>query len=181
MHIKTGYKVSDAMTEKPITVAPITTVKECSKIMSSKHVGSMLVIDRSALVGILTEQDIVRKVVAEGKDSGKTKVKDIMNTELITIKPDADIYDALVVMRDKNIRHLPVIFKNKLVGYVTIKDILKIEPQLFEIIAEKIELQRKGIRHDSDGGICDACGKFNEELYTIEGLLYCDNCKRKKR
>jgi len=170
------------MTRKPITVGSQTTITECSTIMKNRHVGSMLVMEQGQLAGILTEQDIVRKVVSESMDPKTTKVEDIMVTDLITIKPDADIYDALVIMRDKNIRHLPVMYKKRFVGYVTIKDILKIEPQLFEIIAEKIQMQQdQRPTHEHGDGICDICGEYSTRLYTVEGLLYCDNCKRKKK
>ena len=133
----------DAMTRKPVVVKPDTTILECSNLMKDKHVGSLMVIQGEELKGILTEQDIVRKVVAKKIDSEKTKVKDIMVTEIISVNPESDIYEALVVMRDNNVRHLPVIYKGKMTGYLTIKDILKIEPQLFELIVEKFELREE--------------------------------------
>lgn len=180
-NIKTGYKVSDAMTKSPISITPEFTIDKCSKLMLEKHVGSMLIIDNGILKGILTEQDIVRKVVAKGLEPKKTRVKDIMIHELIIINPDSDIYDALVLMRDRNIRHLPVMHKKKMVGYLTIKDILKIEPQLFELLVERFELREE--THKPIGeeptlrGVCEECGEYNDELYHIEGIMYCDSCK----
>ena len=133
--MQTGFKVSDAMTKKPVEVSEDITIKKCAEIMKKHDVGSVLVKKKTKLVGILTEEDLVYKVVAEAKDAKKIKVKDIMVTRLITIEPDNDIYNALVKMSNNNIRRLPVIKDNKLVGILTLKDILKIQPQLFEIIA----------------------------------------------
>lgn len=180
--IKTGYKVSDAMTRKPISVAPDRTIYECSKIMLQNHVGSMLVVVKGELNGILTEQDIVRKVVAKGLDPKNTTVKDIMITNLITMQPDADIYDALVLMRDRNIRHLPIMHKKEMLGYLTIKDILKIEPELFELLVEKFELREESTKpvigeETMPEGICEMCGQHGDRLYHLEGILYCDSCK----
>ncbi len=141
--METGYKISDAMTRRPVTVGKETTIVECAQIMKKKHVGSLIIEDKGELVGIITEQDIARKVVAAELDPMTTKVEDIMVTNLITIDPDSDIYDSLVLMRNHNIRHLPVLVDGELVGYLTIKDILKIEPQLFEIIAERFELREE--------------------------------------
>src|SRR3989338_10637865 len=168
--MKSGYKVADAMTISPISVCASTTLLECAKIMSEKHVGAVVVKDNSHSIGILTEQDIVRKAVAKSASTNES-VKTFMETKLITITPDADIYDALIKMRDNNIRHLPVVEDNKMVGLLTIKDILKIEPDLFDIIVEKFELReesRKPInRVIPTEGICQTCGEYSENVNEI--------------
>lgn len=146
--MKTGYKVCDVMTKKPIAVASTTPIVDCARIMAENHVGSLLVSENKKLLGLLTEKDIVRKIVARGFDLEKIKASDAMNTNFISISPEKDIYDALVMMRDHNVRQIPVINKKVVVGYLTGKDILKIQPQLFEILADKIELreQRRKLR-----------------------------------
>ena len=177
--MKSGYKVADAMTINPISIGISTTLLECSRIMSEKHVGAVVIKDNSHSLGILTEQDIVRKAVAEGA-SVNEKVKDFMETKLITISPAADIYDALIKMRDNNIRHLPVVENGKLVGLLTIKDILKIEPDLFDLIVEKFELReenRKPInRIIPTEGICQECGEYSEDVKEVDGTVVCENC-----
>src|SRR3989338_3940903 len=177
--MKSGYKVADAMTISPISVCASTTLLECAKIMSEKHVGAVVVKDNSHSIGILTEQDIVRKAVAKSASTNES-VKTFMETKLITITPDADIYDALILMRDNNIRHLPVVEDNRMIGLLTIKDILKIEPQLFEIIVEKFELKesaRKPIsRVIPAEGLCEACGEYTEKIKNVNGSLLCELC-----
>ena len=180
--MKTGYKVVDAMTINPISVNADTTLLECARIMSEKHVGTVVVKDWNSL-GILTEQDIVRKAVANGANVNE-KVKDFMETKLITISPDMDIYDALIKMRDNNITHLPVVKNNEMVGLLTIKDILKIEPELFDLIVEKFELReesRKPINRIIPAeGICQECGEYSEKVKEINGIILCDNCSKQQ-
>jgi len=180
--MKSGYKVADAMTVNPVSINPDTTLLECAKLMSEKHVGAVVVKNWNS-VGILTEQDIVRKAVANGVDVNE-KVKGFTETNLITINPDADIYDALIKMRDNNIRHLPVVESNEMVGLLTIKDILKIEPQLFDLIVEKFELReesRKPVnRIIPTEGICQECGDYSEKVKEINGTVLCENCAKEE-
>ena len=138
----TGVKVGDAMTEKPVTVPSTLRIDKCAQLMAENHVGSLLVGEDGKVVGMFTERDIVRKIVAKGVQPWSVHAKDVMETKLVTIRPDEDVFEALRTMADYNIRHLVV--KNadgKFVGFITGKDILKIQPQLFEILSEKIELR----------------------------------------
>lgn len=142
--MKTGYTVHDCMTTKPVSADASETLQAVSKKMLENHVGALLVTEGEKPVGIVTEQDIVRKFVAQGVDPCGKTINDFRATqqkELITISPGADIYEALVKMRDYNIRHLPVVDDSKVIGLLTIKDVLKIEPQLFDLLVEKFELQ----------------------------------------
>tara|TARA_Y100000034_G_scaffold24312_6_gene28354 strand:+ start:844 stop:1290 length:447 start_codon:yes stop_codon:yes gene_type:complete len=139
--MKTGYKVCDAMTKKPIMVLPTTSIIECAKIMSANHVGSLLISEEKKILGLITEQDIVRKAVAQHNNLHKSKVEDHMEKRLHTIGPEVDIFDAIKMMGEHNIRHLPVMDDEEMLGFVTLKDILKIQPELFELMVDKIELR----------------------------------------
>ena len=144
--MKTGVRVSDAMTYDPIVVSPEIYLEEAAKLMKKKDIGSLVILEEDKLKGIITEWDIVRKAVAVGKKPKDTKAKDIMEAKLVKISPDSDIYDALLKMRNNDIRHLPVVRKNKLLGFLTLKDILKIQPELFDILVEKWEMRGNGER-----------------------------------
>src|SRR3989338_5889097 len=135
--MNTGYTVAYALTQEPVTISPLRSLRDAAKAMAKEHVGALLVRDKETLLGIITEQDIVRKGVAASGNAALRKVRDIMAANLITIEPDEDIFEALRIMRDENIRHLPVFNQGKFVGLVT----LKIEPDLYEILVEKIELR----------------------------------------
>ena len=168
--MKIGLKVADAMSQTPVTVQSTKSVLECSKIMFKRNVGSLLIANHDILQGILTEKDLV-KFISKGLDSKSTNVKDIMTKKIVIIEPDIDIYDALVKMRSQRVRRLPVIHKNKLVGMLTQNDILKLQPALFDILSEKVLLQKT-----SSEQICDNCGQ-KARLKDIDGRMLCKECR----
>ena len=94
-----------------------------------------MVIDKRGVVGIFSERDYARKVILKGKSSKTTPVSELMTKKVLYIDPGTSVKDCMVLMTEKNIRHLPVIENNQLVGIVTVGDVLKqlIEDQKFEI------------------------------------------------
>ncbi|MBR9676648.1 CBS domain-containing protein [Candidatus Woesearchaeota archaeon] len=139
--MRSGYKVCDVMTKKPVSIKPETTLLQAARKMATQHVGSLLVKDNGNLIGIITEQDIVRKAIAKDIHHRESTVADIMEQSLVTISPEKDLIDALKLMNSHNIRHVPVMDDQTMVGFLTSKDILKVQPELFEILAETIELR----------------------------------------
>ena len=182
--MKTGYKVYDCMTTKPVYISPEISLEECAKVMDVNHVGALVVKENHVSKGLITEQDIVRKVISKGINPLTKKVKDFMEKKLKTISPNSDIYDALIVMRDSNIRHLPVVDKGKMTGLLTLKDILKIEPSLFELLVEKFEIReekRKPLdRIIPTEAICQNCGAYSEDITKIKGMLLCERCAKEE-
>lgn len=176
--METGYKVGDAITTNPVTIKPGASLKQCATLMAKKHVGSILVEEKGEIIGILSEQDIVRKAVAKGT-AGKKKVKDLMEKNLITIAPDKDLFEAIRVMRDYNIRHLPVMHKGKFLGLVTMKDVLKMEPDLFDLLIAKFEVREEGkiLSAKENEGVCELCGQYTETLEYVDGIQVCPDCK----
>ena len=177
--MKTGVRVLDAMTKEPVVVDPELSLERCAKIMLQHGVGGVVVKDKGVLKGIVTEKDFVEKVVAKGLDPKKSRVKDVMKKSVVSIEPDKDIHDAIIRMRDNDVRRLPVVHDGKLVGLLTEKDILKIEPSLFELLVEKFRLREeagkpvflKGLKM----GECESCGAFGK-LHRREDRLLCDGC-----
>ena len=137
--MKTGIKVIDAMTKKPVSVTQDDTIRNCTQLMLNKHVGSLLVKEGEKLLGFLTERDLVR-MISMGVDPNTTRVKQIMTKKIVAISPEKDIYDAIVLMNKENVRRLPVIINNKIIGLITVRDILTIQPTLFELIMDKISI-----------------------------------------
>ena len=182
--MKTGYKVYDCMTTKPVSVSSDVSLQQCAKAMAKNHVGALVIKDDHKSIGLITEQDIVRKVIGKGINPVKKKVKEFMETKLKTISPNDDIYDALIKMRDFNIRHLPVVDNGKMVGLLTLKDVLKIEPQLFELLVEKFELReetRKPINRIIEReAICQGCGAYSEDITKVKGSLLCERCAKEQ-
>ncbi len=179
--MKTGLKVIDAMTKEPITVTPNKTAFECAALMKKEHVGSVIVENKGKIAGILSEQDLVYNLVADNKNPKKTLVKDIMTKEVITISPNKDITDAMLKMSELNVRRLPVVEEGKIVGMLTLKDVLKIEPQLFELIVDKIELREQRLkpinRVGDREGICELCNNYTPFLFNQDDSMVCKDCR----
>jgi CBS domain-containing protein len=108
------------------TVAPGTMVFDALAIMADKQIGSLVVMDNEKLVGILSERDYARKVILKGKSSQDTPVKEIMTTKVIHIHPNADLDQCLKLMTKHHIRHLPVVDKDRLVGILSIDDVINV-------------------------------------------------------
>jgi len=177
--MKTGIKVFDIMTKNPVCVNPEANIKKAAEVMLKKKVGGLVVTKNNKVVGIVTEKDLVR-IIAKSKNTEKIHVKKIMNKRVKTITPQEDIYSALLKMRKKDVRRLPVLDKKKLIGLLTIKDILKVQPGLFDLIIEKIKIRELRQKRVGSGkyleGECEICGNY-AQLVDTGGKLVCESCK----
>jgi CBS domain-containing protein len=107
------------------TIPPDATVFEAIEMMDNKNVGALLVMDGKKLVGMFSERDYTRKIVLRGKRSRETKVAEIMSTNLTVTHPREPVEKCLRLMTDKRIRHLPVLDGDKVVGVISIGDLVK--------------------------------------------------------
>ncbi len=171
--------VMDAMTKMPVVVGPDASVKECVELMLKFKVGSLIIQENKILKGIVTEKDLVEKMILDHLDPKKTKISSIMSDRVTTVYFDSDIMEAVKIMTKKDIRRLPVVDKNnKLVGLLTINDVLRIQPEMFEIILDKSRLFASTRKHiDSK---CDSCKTYGL-VRLINGKFLCDDCERNER
>lgn len=107
------------------STTPRTTVYDALRMMADKNVGALLVMDGEQVVGIFSERDYARKVVLQGRSSKETLVSEIMTSKLTTIHPDQTIEEAMELMTNKRVRHLPVIENDHLLGMISIGDVLR--------------------------------------------------------
>lgn len=116
-------------------IAPDDSVLDGIRMMADKGIGALLVMNNENLVGIISERDYARKVILEGRSSETTPVKDIMTTEVICAKPEQTVEECMLLMTENHIRHLPVKQDEKVVGVLSIGDLVKaiIEEQHFTI------------------------------------------------
>jgi len=114
-------KVKDIMTKTVLTVESNKTIAEAATIMTEKDVSGLIIMDQNTPIGIVTERDLVRRVLAKDRPS-TTKISEVMSTPLRVIDPEASLKEAAIKMTRKRIRKLPVIKDNKLVGIITSTD-----------------------------------------------------------
>ena len=117
------------------TIEPEATVYQALELMADKHIGALLVMKGDQLVGIFSERDFARSAFRTGKDCHAMHVNEIMTAEVIAIKPEFTMEDCMALMTQERIRHLPVVKEHKLVGVVSIGDVVKavIESQQYTI------------------------------------------------
>lgn len=110
---------------KVYTVAPGATVLEAARAMDAHNVGSLLVVDGDKPVGIFSERDLMRRVVVAGKDPAEVKVREVMSSEVWVVEPDTRVKEAMAIMTERRCRHLPVVEKGKVVGLISIGDLVR--------------------------------------------------------
>jgi CBS domain-containing protein len=115
--------IADAMTVRVVTVRPEETVQLAIARMNEENVGAVAVCEGQKLVGIFTERDVLR-LAGEGSQFGEIKMLDVMTTRVLTLTPDVEIIDAARLMREKKIRHVPVVEDGNVLGIVGIRDVM---------------------------------------------------------
>jgi CBS domain-containing protein len=177
--------VKDVMTSPVVTVEEVASANKVAELMLDNKVGSVMVVDKTGnAIGIITERDLVVRVLAKHAAPADAKAKEFMTTPLVTVEPDKTVTDAARMMNKKDIRRLGVLYKGKLVGIVSSKDILEVMPELFEIMQERTRIEGPAGPDEPEeaeesplSGYCDRCGLFSENLLQINGKYLCEDCR----
>jgi CBS domain-containing protein len=131
-----SLEVQDIMISKVVTVRATISVKEAVDTMNEHGIGCLVVVEKESPVGILTERDLLKRVLAKSKDPRKINVQEIMSKPLIVGKPDMLIEEVIKLMLDKKIKKLPIVENGKLLGLVTLTDIVSFQPQLIRVVKQ---------------------------------------------
>lgn len=178
--MKTDVTIRDIMSDNPIIISRKASVMDAAREMKGEGVGSLIIVDNGAPVGIVTECDILRKVVAEGKLPQEVTVEDIMSSPPVTISPDASLEEAIKLMGAHRIRRLPVVQDSKLVGMATERDMLQVSPLLLDVARELAAIGGSGEhpfrKREGLPGKCEGCGMLADRLTEIDGHLFCESC-----
>jgi len=135
--------VKDVMNADVKTIGPNETVKKSAILMNEYDIGSLIVVDDEKMVGIITERDLLKKIVAKSKESSKVKVRNVMNRRVIMIDPETSLSDAADIMNEHKIKKLPVLHEDNLVGIVTATDIIAAQPKMVEDLSKLFALQKQ--------------------------------------
>ena len=128
--------IKDVMVTDLVTVTADLNVKEAVKVMNDFEIGCLIVVEDGKAVGILTERDVLKRVVEKGKEPEKILVKDVMSKPLIVVNPEMGLEEAIETMFKNKIKKLPVVKDGKLVGLVTFTDIARIQPVMIKTIKQ---------------------------------------------
>ena len=183
--LRTRMLVKDAMSSPVVTTDEEVPSNKIAKLMEKNYLGCLIVTNKDGKpLGIITERDLVIRVLGKNLQPATVKAKDIMTSPLATIEPDATISDAARRMSRLDIRRLGVIYKGDLVGLISSKDILGIMPELIEIMMEKTRIESAGgpevaneVEESPLSGYCDRCGVYSENLKNVNGQYVCEDCR----
>lgn len=131
-----SLKVEDVMVKEVITIDENSSVKEASEVMNKFEIGCLIAVKKSKAMGIITERDLLKRVIADAKDASKTKVKDVMSSPLVVVEPDMELEEAVKLMFQMKIKKLPVVDEKRLVGLVSLTDIARFQPQMIKILKQ---------------------------------------------
>lgn len=127
---KITLKTANVMAKKVITVDEKASVKEAADTMNQFEIGSVITTRKGKPIGIITERDLLKRIVSEGRNAKTTKVKEIMSSPLVVISPDTDLEEAARLMFEMKIKKLPVTEQDRLVGLVSLTDIARAQPMI---------------------------------------------------
>lgn len=182
--LRTRMLVKDAMTSPVITTEEEASPNKVAKLMMENKVGCVVVTNKAGKpLGIITERDLVVRVLAKNVDPNTAKAEDFMTSPLVTIDPEAQINDAAKRMSRLDIRRLAVLYKDGLVGIISSKDILDVMPELLEIMQERTRIESASSSEETEeeeaplSGYCDRCGVYSENLKDVNGQNLCEDCR----
>jgi signal-transduction protein with cAMP-binding, CBS, and nucleotidyltransferase domain len=170
--------VREAMSSPVLTISENKKVTKVAQMMRDGKVGAIIIVNDDGLpVGIVTERDIVNRVVAEGISPEKITVKDVMSAPLKMVDPEMTLIDAMTLMDRMKIRRLGVKYKEQLVGLISSRDIIRLIPTIVEIIKEYREINNNLFYGPSTVGYCYRCEGYSPNLRQINGEFICEDCR----
>ena len=182
--IRPRMLVKDVMSSPVFTIDEDATVNEAARLMDQHELGCIIVTGKEGKpLGIITERDLVKRVLAKNAKASKLSAKEVMTSPLITVDPDATLSNVAERMSDLKIRRLGVIYKGNLVGIISSRDVLAITPELIEIIQERAKIEAEPAMEEATkehaplAGYCDSCGLWSDALEEVEGSFLCEDCR----
>ena len=171
-------KVRDVMSARVVTCAAAESVAEVAKKMRDEDVGSVVVMEGKKPVGIMTREDVTNRVAAENRLPAEVNVKSIMTSPVVTVSPDETLSEAAKRMGKYGYERMPVKQLNKLVGFISVRDILRVSPGALDLLKEHFEKeQAPELKEEMNSGECELCGNFSEQLHNVNDRWVCDACK----
>jgi signal-transduction protein with cAMP-binding, CBS, and nucleotidyltransferase domain len=170
--------VKDIMV-KPLTIDANKNAKSAGELMRKTRRDSLIVVKNKRPIGIVTDSDLIKKIIAKNKKPSSIKVRAIMSRPLVTSKPSDTILEATRKMKRNNIKRLPVLDKGKIVGSLSLSDIARSSPEMIDLLEYKLKMRElpTEIKERFTSGICDSCGNYSDDLRNISDKWLCESCR----
>ncbi|MEA2089839.1 MAG: CBS domain-containing protein [Thermoproteota archaeon] len=179
--IRSRMIVKDVMSSPVTTIYEDETVQKAAQLMDRRDIGCIIVISKKGKpLGIITERDLVHRVLAKNALASGMTAKEVMTSPLITVDPDETLSEVARRMSRLNVRRLGVIYKGNLVGVISSKDVLAVTPELIEILQERVRIESENTEEEVESsplaGYCDRCSRWSDNLKEFEGQFLCEDC-----
>jgi signal-transduction protein with cAMP-binding, CBS, and nucleotidyltransferase domain len=175
IRFETRVPLREVMNRRLTTIDIDATVAKAAKAMCHDEVGSVIILDHNKPIGIVTEEDLACKVVARDLKPSTVHVNDIMSTPLITVSADKTVGDAAKMMVKHKVRRLPIIDEHhKVIGIVTVRDLLAVSNEQNDLLVDLIEINRE---ETVDPGMCGRCSQMSDDLKRVDGSMLCPRCR----
>lgn len=180
--LRSKMLVRDIMSSPVIAMGEDAPANRVAELMDKHGLGCIIVTNKEGKpLGIITERDLVVRVLAKNVKPDTLKANEVMTSPLITIEPDATISDAARKMSKLDIRRLGVIYKKQITGLLSSKDILGVMPELIEVIQERARIENENAEKEETtappAGYCDHCGTWSDDLKQHNGEFLCEDCR----
>ncbi|MCJ7718853.1 CBS domain-containing protein [Candidatus Bathyarchaeota archaeon] len=180
--LRSKMLVRDIMSSPVIAMGEDAPANRVAELMDKHGLGCIIVTNKEGKpLGIITERDLVVRVLAKNAKPDTLKANEVMTSPLITIEPDATISDAARKMSKLDIRRLGVIYKKQITGLLSSKDILGVMPELIEVIQERARIENENAEKEETtappAGYCDHCGTWSDDLKQHNGEFLCEDCR----
>jgi CBS domain-containing protein len=175
---ESGIKVKDIML-KPLMIEHDQSAKVAGNIMRKHRRYSLIVTKEDHPIGIITDSDMVKRLVAADKKPSTIAVGELMSKPIVTVAPNIDIIDAADVMKKNKIKRLPVMESGKITGIVELTDVAKASPEMIGLLKYKMQLRdaETDIIQSETSGICESCANYSESLkHSKDGQWTCPEC-----
>lgn len=170
--------VKDIMSSPPLTIDWNKSARDAAKLMTKYRRGYLIVTKRKKAIGVLSDSDLLKKVIVKNVKGSDLKVKDIMSSPVITTSPTETILDAVRKMKRNNIHRLPVVEGGKVLGVITLGDIARTSPEMLDLLEYRLKMKEMPIvmREEITIGFCENCGNYSEKLRIKNGIWMCEKC-----
>ncbi len=170
--------VKEIMSKPAYTIDESKTAKDAALDMSENRRGFLVVTKSGKPVGVLSDSDIISKVVSKNILPQKIKIKEIMSSPVVTTQPNDDVTLAVKKMKNNNIHRLPVTDKGKIVGVISLTDIARSSPDMVDLLEYRLKMKEEPfeLKEKITSGVCEVCGNFSSDLKNIDGVWTCEDC-----
>ena len=175
IRFETHVPLREVMKRNLTMIGTEATVDKAAQAMCKDEVGSVIILKNHKPIGIVTEEDINCKVVAKDLKPSTVHVNEIMSTPLITVSADKTVGDAAQMMVKHKVRRLPIVDDHhKVIGIVTVRDLLTVAAELNELLEDLIEINREDL---VDPGMCGRCSQMSDDLKRVDSVMLCPRCR----